>query len=51
VEYAEFIIGPAKGRNVAKHLDRAALEKLRDPANYLGQAGEWWTGCWRRQER
>ena len=25
---------------IAKHLDRAALEKLCDPANYLGQAGE-----------
>jgi 3-carboxy-cis,cis-muconate cycloisomerase len=25
---------------VAKHLDRAALQQLCDPANYLGQAGE-----------
>jgi 3-carboxy-cis,cis-muconate cycloisomerase len=27
-------------REIAKHLDRAALERLCDPANYLGQAGE-----------
>src|SRR6516225_6468308 len=30
----------AEDKEVAKHLDRAALEKLCDPANYLGQAGE-----------
>jgi 3-carboxy-cis,cis-muconate cycloisomerase len=30
----------AENAVVAKHLDRAALEKLCDPANYLGQAGE-----------
>jgi 3-carboxy-cis,cis-muconate cycloisomerase len=30
----------AENTEVAKHLDRAALEKLCDPANYLGQAGE-----------
>jgi 3-carboxy-cis,cis-muconate cycloisomerase len=30
----------AENREVGKHLDRAALEKLCDPANYLGQAGE-----------
>jgi 3-carboxy-cis,cis-muconate cycloisomerase len=30
----------AENKEVAKHLDRAALEKLCDPANYLGQAGE-----------
>jgi 3-carboxy-cis,cis-muconate cycloisomerase len=30
----------AENREVAKHLDRTALEKLCDPANYLGQAGE-----------
>jgi 3-carboxy-cis,cis-muconate cycloisomerase len=30
----------AENEAVAKHLDRAALEKLCDPANYLGQAGE-----------
>jgi 3-carboxy-cis,cis-muconate cycloisomerase len=30
----------AENEEVAKHLDRAALEKLCDPANYLGQAGE-----------
>jgi 3-carboxy-cis,cis-muconate cycloisomerase len=30
----------AENREVAEHLDRAALEKLCDPANYLGQAGE-----------
>jgi 3-carboxy-cis,cis-muconate cycloisomerase len=30
----------AENGEVAKHLDRAALEKLCDPANYLGQAGE-----------
>ncbi|HEV7983549.1 MAG TPA: 3-carboxy-cis,cis-muconate cycloisomerase [Xanthobacteraceae bacterium] len=30
----------AENREVAKHLDRAALERLCDPANYLGQAGE-----------
>src|SRR5579862_4211161 len=30
----------AENQEVAKHLDRAALEKLCDPANYLGQAGE-----------
>src|SRR5260370_2404643 len=27
----------AENKEVAKHLDRAALEKLCDPANYLGQ--------------
>src|SRR5215468_2172904 len=27
-------------KEIAKHLDRAALEKLCDPANYLGVAGE-----------
>jgi len=30
----------AENKEVARHLDRAALEKLCDPANYLGQAGE-----------
>src|SRR5260370_29103636 len=30
----------AENKEVAKHLDRAALERLCDPANYLGQAGE-----------
>jgi len=30
----------AKVPEVTKHLDRAALEKLTDPANYLGAAGE-----------
>jgi 3-carboxy-cis,cis-muconate cycloisomerase len=30
----------AENKEVAKHLDRTALEKLCDPANYLGQAGE-----------
>ncbi len=30
----------AENKEVAKHLDRPALEKLCDPANYLGQAGE-----------
>jgi 3-carboxy-cis,cis-muconate cycloisomerase len=30
----------AENKAIAKHLDRAALEKLCDPANYLGQAGE-----------
>jgi 3-carboxy-cis,cis-muconate cycloisomerase len=30
----------AENKEVAKHLDRATLEKLCDPANYLGQAGE-----------
>ncbi|HMA72870.1 MAG TPA: 3-carboxy-cis,cis-muconate cycloisomerase [Xanthobacteraceae bacterium] len=30
----------AENSEIAKHLDRAALEKLCDPANYLGQAGE-----------
>jgi 3-carboxy-cis,cis-muconate cycloisomerase len=30
----------ADNKEVAKHLDRSALEKLCDPANYLGQAGE-----------
>jgi 3-carboxy-cis,cis-muconate cycloisomerase len=29
----------AEKREVTKHLDRTALEKLCDPANYLGQAG------------
>src|SRR5215831_5562295 len=27
-------------KEIARHLDRAALEKLCDPASYLGQAGE-----------
>jgi 3-carboxy-cis,cis-muconate cycloisomerase len=30
----------AENKEIAKHLDRPALEKLCDPANYLGQAGE-----------
>ena len=30
----------AGDKEIAKHLDRAALEKLCDPAGYLGQAGE-----------
>jgi 3-carboxy-cis,cis-muconate cycloisomerase len=30
----------AENQEIARHLDRAALEKLCDPANYLGQAGE-----------
>jgi 3-carboxy-cis,cis-muconate cycloisomerase len=30
----------AETREIARHLDRAALERLCDPANYLGQAGE-----------
>jgi len=30
----------AENREVATHLDRGALERLCDPANYLGQAGE-----------
>jgi 3-carboxy-cis,cis-muconate cycloisomerase len=30
----------AENEEVTKHLDRSALEKLCDPANYLGQAGE-----------
>jgi 3-carboxy-cis,cis-muconate cycloisomerase len=29
----------AENKEVAKHLDRAALAKLCDPANYLGEAG------------
>ena len=29
----------AENAEIAKHLDRAALEKLCDPANYLGEAG------------
>lgn len=29
----------AENKDVAKYLDRAALEKLCDPANYLGEAG------------
>ena len=30
----------AENDEIKKHLDRAALAKLCDPANYLGQAGE-----------
>jgi 3-carboxy-cis,cis-muconate cycloisomerase len=30
----------AENQEIARHLDRAALERLCDPANYLGQAGE-----------
>jgi 3-carboxy-cis,cis-muconate cycloisomerase len=30
----------AENTEVAKHLSRAELQKLCDPANYLGQAGE-----------
>ena len=30
----------AENKEIAKHLDRAALAKLCDPANYLGEAGE-----------
>ena len=29
----------AENAEIARHLDRAALAKLCDPANYLGQAG------------
>ena len=29
----------AENAEIAKHLDRPALEKLCDPANYLGEAG------------
>ena len=29
----------AENSEVTKHLDRAALTKLCDPANYLGEAG------------
>jgi 3-carboxy-cis,cis-muconate cycloisomerase len=29
----------AENTEIAKHLDRAALVKLCDPANYLGEAG------------
>ena len=30
----------AENKEIAKHLSRAEIEKLCDPANYLGQAGE-----------
>jgi 3-carboxy-cis,cis-muconate cycloisomerase len=30
----------AEDKEIARHLDRAALEKLCDPENYLGLAGE-----------
>lgn len=30
----------AEDKEIAKHLDRKAIEKLVDPANYLGVAGE-----------
>jgi 3-carboxy-cis,cis-muconate cycloisomerase len=30
----------AENKEITKHLDRAALAKLCDPANYLGEAGE-----------
>jgi len=30
----------AENKEITAHLDRAALEKLCDPANYLGLAGE-----------
>ena len=29
-----------ENREIARHVDRAALERLADPANYLGQAGD-----------
>jgi 3-carboxy-cis,cis-muconate cycloisomerase len=29
----------AENEEITKHLDRAALTKLCDPANYLGEAG------------
>ena len=29
----------AENKEINRHLDRAALAKLCDPANYLGQAG------------
>ena len=29
-----------ENKEIARHLDRAALERLADPANYLGQAGD-----------
>lgn len=30
----------AEDKEIAKHIDRKAIEKLVDPANYLGVAGE-----------
>jgi 3-carboxy-cis,cis-muconate cycloisomerase len=30
----------AENKEIAKHLSRADIDKLCDPANYLGQAGE-----------
>ena len=30
----------AEDKEIARHMDRAALSKLCDPANYLGLAGE-----------
>ena len=30
----------AEDKEISAHLDRAALAKLCDPANYLGQAGD-----------
>jgi 3-carboxy-cis,cis-muconate cycloisomerase len=30
----------AENKEIAKHMGKAELEKLCDPANYLGQAGE-----------
>jgi 3-carboxy-cis,cis-muconate cycloisomerase len=30
----------AENKEITKHLSRAEIDKLCDPANYLGQAGE-----------
>ena len=30
----------AENKEIAKHMSKAELQKLCDPANYLGQAGE-----------
>jgi 3-carboxy-cis,cis-muconate cycloisomerase len=40
-----------ENKEIAKHLDRAALEKLCDPANYLGQAGEMVDRVLRQREK
>jgi 3-carboxy-cis,cis-muconate cycloisomerase len=41
----------AENEEVVKYLDRTALEKLCDPANYLGQAGEMVDRVLARRER
>ncbi len=37
----------AENGEIKKHMSKAELQKLCDPANYLARPARWWTGCWR----